>query len=90
MVADVKKFLITSKLLKLLANDPTDLGYIDIFKFIAFSKISDDIIISLFFPAISRRYALIFFKIKSITRTRTIPTVNPHKVSWALLGITLS
>ena len=51
----VKKPLILSKLLRLFAKLPTDFGCSLNFISKTFSKIIEDIIISLFFPAISRK-----------------------------------
>ena len=55
IVAVVKNDLTDSKSFKLLAKEPTDCGCCSNFMSKTFSKIIDDIIISLFLPASSNK-----------------------------------
>ena len=55
IVAFVKKLLIESKSLRLLANEPTEAGWFAILRSRTFSKMIEDMITSLFFAALSKR-----------------------------------
>ena len=66
-VALVRNIRIASKSFRLLANDPTDLGCDAILRSITFSKIIEDIIMSLFLPALSKSIARVNFK--KVSRT---------------------
>ena len=64
--ADEKKFLTVSNSFKLLANEPTDFGLLLNFISITRSKRIELIMISLFLPAISRKYERTNFKNRSM------------------------
>ena len=66
IVEDVIKDLILSNSFKIFAIEPTEDGIDDIFKSKTLSKIKEDAIISVFLPAVSKKYVLKNFNTTSI------------------------